>query len=56
MSQTPNVEGVTQGFVFALITIIYLCWKMISFCFNISSQSQKVNQKMSQLPNVEGIL
>ena len=55
MSQTPNVEGVTQGFVFALITTIWLCLKMISFWFNIWWQSQKVNQKMSQSPNVGSV-
>ena len=45
MSKTPNVGRATQGFVFALITIIYICFKMTYFWFNIWWRSQKEYKK-----------
>ena len=45
MSKSPYIGRVTKGFVFSLITTIWLCFKMISFWSNIWRRSQKAYKK-----------
>ena len=49
LAKTPNAGRITQDFVFALITTLWLCFNMISFWFNILMTVSKSIQKMSQL-------